>query len=223
MLNIGDTIYLDILNEETEEEKKRFKCRLVDRDRQFLFIDYPINEKSNRAGFFHDGTQFRASFIGKDQAVYHFETELLGRKKGNIPMLILLDPGKEKYIRIQRRQYVRVNASIDVAVHPIEDYFRPFVSVTADIGGGGIALVLPTGHQLPIGKKVKCWLALHMQTGEIKYIEAICHVIRVVSDKGSQIERASMQFVDIGNSDQQTLVRYCFERQLFLRRKGLIE
>ncbi len=222
MLNIGDTIILEI-DEGNEEEKKRFKCRLVDRVKEFLFIDYPINEKTKRVGFFHDGTQFNASFIGRDQVVYLFQTELLARKKGNIPMLVLKDPGKESYIRIQRRHYVRVNVSIDVAVHPLKVPFSPFASVTADLSGGGIALILPNNQYLPVGKQVQCWLSLHMQSGEIKYIKTTCHVIRIISEKNSPREKACMQFVEINEGDRQTIIRYCFERQLYLRKKGIIE
>lgn len=222
MLNIGDTIYLE-LEDGKDDEKQRFKCRLVDRVREFLFIDYPINDRTKKVGFFHDGTEFSASFIGKDQAVYLFQTQLLGRKKARIPMLVIKDPGKEKYIRIQRRQHVRVEASIDVAVHPKNDEFSPFVSVTGDISGGGIALVLPRVHKLPVGKDITCWLALQMQTGEIKYIQVNCHVIRIISTKDSPREKASIQFIDINENDRQTIVRYCYERQLYLRKKGITE
>lgn len=222
MLNIGDTIYLE-LEEDKEEVIQRFKCRLVDRVREFLFIDYPINDKTKKVGFFHDGTQFRASFIGKDQAVYLFHTQLVGRQKGRIPMLVLRDPGKEKYNRIQRRQHVRVDATIDVAVHPKNEEFSPFVSATADISGGGIALLLPRNHNLPVGKEVNCWLSLHMQTGEIKYIYATCFVIRIISSKDSPREKASIQFNEIKEADRQTIIRYCFERQLYLRKKGIMD
>lgn len=222
LLNIGDTIYLE-LEDESKEEMQRFKCRLVDRVREFLFIDYPINERTKKVGFFHDGTEFSASFIGKDQAVYLFQTQLLGRKNSRIQMLVLKDPGKEKYIRIQRRQHVRVETSIDVAVHPKNEEFPPFVSVTADISGGGIALVLPRNHKIPVGKEILCWLSLPMQTGEIKYIQVDCLVIRIISSKDSLREKASIQFMNINENDRQTIIRYCFERQLYLRKKGITE
>ncbi|RXJ03924.1 pilus assembly protein PilZ [Anaerobacillus alkaliphilus] len=222
MLNIGDTIFLEI-DDEKEEEKQRFKCRLVDRVREYLFIDYPINDRTKKVGFFHDGTQFGASFIGKDQAVYLFQTQLVGRKKARIPMLVLIDPGQDKYNRIQRRQHVRVDASIDVAVHSINKEFTPFVSVTADISGGGIALVLPKNHTFSGGEDIICWLSIHLQTGEIKYVKVECHVIRIISTKDSPREKASIQFSNINENDRQTIIRYVFERQLYLRKKGMTE
>lgn len=222
LLKIGDTIYLEI-EDGKDEEKEKFKCKLVDHVREFLFIDYPINDRTKRTGFFHDGTEFTASFVGKDQAVYLFRTQLVGRKKGRIPMLVLKDPGKEKYIRVQRRQHVRFEASIDVAVHPKSNEFPPFTTITADISGGGIALVLPTNHNLLPGKDIICWLALQMQTGEIKYLQITCHIIRIINPKEGPREKASLQFKNISETERQTIVRYCFERQLHLRKKGLTE
>ncbi len=221
MLNIGDTLYLDI--EDEKEEKQSFKCRLVDKVQEYFFIDFPINIQTKKVGFFHDGTQFAASFIGKDQAVYSFQTQLVGRKKGRIPMLIIRDPGRDKYIRIQRRQHVRVDASVDVAVHPTDTEFTPFVSVTADISGGGLALVLPRNHSIPVGRDILCWLSLPLQTGEIKYVQALCHVIRIIPTKDSPREKASIQFTKINENDRQTIIRFVFERQLYLRKKGITE
>ncbi|WNF38008.1 flagellar brake domain-containing protein [Bacillaceae bacterium IKA-2] len=222
MLNIGDTLNLE-LNEGDDKEKQRFKCRLVDHIKDYFFIDYPINQRTKRVGFFHDGTQFRVSFLGKDQAVYLFETQLQGRKKGRIPMLIIRDPGKEKYIRIQRREHVRVETAIDVAVHPRGEEFPPFTTMTSDISGGGIALVLPLNHQLSGGQDIICWLSLPLQTGEMKFIKVDCHVIRIISNKENSKEKASIKFIDIIERDRQTIISYCFERQLYLRNKGVGE
>lgn len=222
LLNIGDTLNLE-LDEGDDKEKQRFKCRLVDRVKDYLFIDYPINQKTKKVGFFHDDTQFQVSFVGKDQAIYLFETQLQGRQKGQIPMLILRDPGKEKYIRIQRREHVRVETAIDVAVHHKEEELSPFTTITADLSGGGLALVLPGNHNLSGGQDITCWLSLPMQTGEMKFIQGECHVIRIIPRKGNAKEKASIEFIDINERDRQTIISYCFERQLYLRNKGMRE
>lgn len=222
MLNIGDTLNLEV-DEGDDTEKQRFKCRLVDRVKDYLFIDYPINQRTKRVGLFDDDTQFQVSFVGKDQAVYLFKTKLQGRQKGRIPMLIIRDPGKEKYIRIQRREHVRVETAIDVAVHPQNEEFPPFTSTAADISGGGMALVLPKNHHLFGGQDIICWLSLPMQTGEIKFIQVGCHLIRIIPNKENSKEKATIEFIDIKERDRQTIISYCFERQLHLRNKGVGE
>ncbi|MBU8907222.1 flagellar brake protein [Desertibacillus haloalkaliphilus] len=216
MIAIGDTIFLDL-----KEDGKRFKCRLVDQIHDIFVIDIPINEKTNKPGFFYDGTQFVAWFIGSDQAVYSFDTEIRGRKKGNIPMLLLKNPGKENYLRIQRRNYVRVETSIDVAVHPFKHEFPPFVTTSLDLSGGGIAILLPKNHTVKAGTNIHCLLVLHMQSGDIHYIKTECRVIRIIEQHALR-ERASLQFINISDHDRQKAIRYCFERQLFLKhKKGL--
>lgn len=223
MYNIGDTIYLELFNYDDEKEAQRYRCRLVDRVNNLFYIDYPINEKTKKQDIFPNGTKFRAWFIGKDQAIYLFETEVVEHKRAQIPMLVLIDPGKTKYIRIQRRQYVRVDTAIDVAVHPIESEFDPFITITADISGGGMAILLPNCHSMVEKQEINCWLCLHMQSGEIKYINVHSKIVRIKRTKESSREKASIQFLTIAETDRQLIVRYCFERQLYLKKKGLFE
>ncbi|MDT8860033.1 flagellar brake domain-containing protein [Alkalihalobacillus sp. MEB130] len=220
-MKIGLTIFLE-LQERKDSEKgvQRFKCRLVDIKDAIYVIDYPINEETGKPSFFFDGTEFRASFITEDEsAMYAFDTEIVGRMKGNIPVLFLKDPGKEKYIRIQRRNYVRVETAVDVAIHPINSEFSPFTTVTLDLSGGGCAILLPQNQSFLEQGQTTIHLVLHMQTGDIVYVKALCKVVRVFTPRKEARRRASLQFLDIDERDQQKIIRYCFERQLALRRK----
>ncbi|TWI58835.1 flagellar brake protein [Halalkalibacter nanhaiisediminis] len=220
MIEIGSTIFLEI--NDTKEEKEKilhFRCRLVDRDKDIFLIDYPINQETDKPSFFFDGTEFRAWFMGKDEAVYAFDTEIVGRRKSNIPMLMLKDPGKERYMRIQRRDYVRVEATVDAALHPLNQEFSPFTSVSIDLSGGGCAVVIPHGKSLPKQGKLMIWLVLPMQTGDLSYVKAACKIIRVFKNRPGARERVSLQFLNIEEHERQKIIRYCFERQLILRRK----
>lgn len=223
MYNIGDTIYLELLNYDDKKETERYKCRVVDRINHTIYIDYPINEKTKKQGIFPNGTKFRACFIGTDQAIYVFDTEIMQHVRKQIPMLLLTDPGKEKYMRIQRRQHVRVDTSLDIAIHSCSNNFKPFVTVTADISGGGMAAILPKNHPLRDNQEIKCWISVHMQSNDIKYITTKAKVVRIKQPKAHPREIASIQFLDISQQDQQLLVRYCFERQLYLKKKGVLE
>lgn len=222
MIEIGATIFLELQEDDEKETKpQRFRCRLVDRTETNLVIDYPINENTQKPSFFFDGTEFRASFVGNDQAVYSFDTEIVGRKKINIPVLFIKNPGEDRYTRIQRRNYVRVETSVDVAVHPTSNEFAPFRSITVDISGGGCAVVIPPSKSLPEKGEIELWLALTMQSGEMVYVKTICKIIRIIKTANER-ERASLQFSTIADQDQQKIIRFCFERQLLLRRKEQI-
>ncbi|MFC0559859.1 flagellar brake protein [Halalkalibacter alkalisediminis] len=221
MITIGTTISLELEEmKEFEKKKTRFRCRLVDRTDSIYVIDYPINEETNKPSFFFDGTEFRASFIADDDAVYAFDTEIIGRRKGNIPVLLLKNPGKEKYLRIQRRNYVRVETTVDAAIYPIEKGFSPFRTVTLDLSGGGCSIVIPQDQTLPEVGELNLWLVLHMQSGDIAYVKAYCKIVRVYQPRPDARLRASLQFLNVDERDQQKIIRFCFERQLALRRKN---
>ncbi|MFC0470310.1 flagellar brake protein [Halalkalibacter kiskunsagensis] len=219
MIKAGSTIFLELHEKKELEKTLRFKCRLVDQTQSMYVIDYPINEETEKPSFFFDGTEFRAWFIAEDKAVYAFDTEIIGRKKGHIPVLLLKNPGKENYVRIQRRNYVRVETIVDAAIHPIHNEFPPFTTVTLDLSGGGCAVIVPSGQSIPTEGSVNIWLVLHMQVGEIIYVQAKCKIVRVWKPRPNSRERASLQFIEIEERDQQKIIRYCFERQVVVRRK----
>ncbi|UOE92361.1 flagellar brake domain-containing protein [Alkalihalobacillus sp. LMS39] len=220
MIEIGATIHLQLKNSSGFEHEE-YKCRLVDRKGDKLIIDHPIHIETNKPGLFYIGTEFYGWFVGKDKAVYSFETKLEERRAENIPIFILQDPGKDKYSRIQRRNYVRVDTGVDVAVHSPEGVFEPFTTLSLDLSGGGIAISVPPGKNLPDQGEVICWFVLHMKSGEIFYIRATCKIIRVFQKLDETRERASLEFSSIHERDRQRVVRYCFERQALLHRKGL--
>ncbi len=152
--------------------------------------------------------------------MFAFDTEIVGGMKGNIPVLSIKDLGNEKYMRIQRRNYVRVETSVDTAVHPVKSEFHPFTTVTLDLSGGGCAMIIPEGQTFPEKGEVNLYLILHMQSGDSVYVKVLCKIVRVHRPKAEAKRRASLQFLNIDERDQQKVVRYCFERQLTLRRKS---
>lgn len=95
LIQIGDVLTLELTSQE-ESEAEKFKCRLMDiKDNEF-YIDYPISLKTNRAAFLLDGTELKVTFAGNDgSSIYLFESEINGRVKKNIPMLILTYPGEK--------------------------------------------------------------------------------------------------------------------------------
>lgn len=218
MLNIGDTLFLDL---KFSEERERYKCKIVEKKDNQLYIDYPINEKTKKTGFFMEGTQFKASFYAKDSAIYMFDTEVLGRKKMNIPMVIIDYPGKEKLVRIQRREYVRVDTGVDVAVHPINGEFNPFVTLTADISAGGAALILPGNHRIHAEMETFCWFVLPLENGEYFYEKVRCKIIRIIHGKNSERDKAPIQFIDITENQRQSFIKFAFDYQLSMRKRGL--
>ncbi|REJ09745.1 flagellar brake protein [Halobacillus trueperi] len=216
-LKVGTPLTLELKKSEVDEVD-HYKCKLVDFEDSKIYIDYPVHTITGRTGFFLDGTQFQASFVGQDQSVYWFKTEVVAREKRNIPVIALFFPGLEELNRVQRRKYVRVDASVDVA---IEWDTCSFPTITNDISGGGVMVVQSPSDKLEEENKIDLTLVLPMNTGEIHYVFAIGKVIRVIPAKVSQPERVSIEFIDIHEKDRQLIIKYCFEQQMQSRMRAL--
>ncbi|SFF62117.1 c-di-GMP-binding flagellar brake protein YcgR, contains PilZNR and PilZ domains [Halobacillus alkaliphilus] len=216
-LKIGMPFTLEI-NSKDNEEQEKYKCKLVDHAKGYIYIDYPINVKTDKAAFIMEGTEIQASFITEDQSVYCFKTEVVARKKLNIPVLVLTFPPQKDLIRIQRRKYVRVDASIDVAV---QFETQSFTAVTQDISGGGAAILEPFHVQMYKYQRVNLTLVLPMNSGENRYVESEGIVVRIIQQDNGKRNQVSIQFENIFEKQRQLIIRYCFEQQMNMRRKAL--
>lgn len=215
MIKAGTTLQLEPIHNETFE---RYRCRVVELGEEGIYIDYPIHTKTEKAIFLIDGTQLKASFTFNEQTVLMFETEVMGRKLSKIPMIHLHYPGDESLIKIQRRQFVRVEANTDISLK-INEQFYP--TITEDISAGGCAVVVRKGMELESGTKLSTIIVLPLQSGDCQYVEIQGKVIRVWEKDHKQI--ASIEFDHLAENQRQLILRYCFERQLELRKKGLLE
>src|SRR5699024_10897638 len=138
-------------------------------DHDYLLIDYPINKETQRTGFFPNGTVLLVSYVDQDKNLYQFRTKIQKRITLTIPGLAIDRPEKEEIKQIQRREYVRIMTSVDIAIHPIDQSFSPFTTVTNDISGGGISIVVPPKIKLQEKQTVIFTMVLHLKS-EIKYI-----------------------------------------------------
>ena len=202
------------------EKSEKYKCKLVEREGNNLYIDYPIVQETNKTAFLLDGTQLKATFLAEDGTVYLFESEVMGRVKLKIPMIVLSYPGDEHLVKIQRRQFVRIETPIDVAIHPESNEFSPFVSVTDDISAGGAAIIAQTSSSLIANMQILTYFVLAMQNGDNYYLQLKSKVIRVSEPQNGK-SLISVQFLEVSPQDRQLLLRFCFDRQLAMKKKGL--
>lgn len=219
MIKEGMLLRLEPFAEETAE---KFNCKVVERESDRLFVSYPIHEETGKTTFMLDGTQLSASFIGKDNVIYFFQSEVIGRTKKTFPVIALRYPGDHRVLRIQRRQYVRVPVSVSAAIHPVGEEFSPFVTRTEDISAGGAAVFINQHIKLKHNQVVKIWLTLPMQSNEFFYLELQARVVRAVSPEGEKLGKLSLQFLDIDDRKKEQVTRFVFEQQLELKRKGLL-
>lgn len=216
MLTIGQNLLLEPKHTHRTDQ---YKCRLVERMGNTLFIDYPIDVKTNRTTFLVDGTQLKVSFV-KGKSVYLFETEILGRVMKGIPMVKLIYPGDEYFMKIQRRQFVRIKTAVDVAIHPLEHEFIPFTTITEDISAGGSLVNLNKPNDLKQGLKVRTVFVLPLQNGEYHYLKLVSEIIRIVENQKTGQTQFSLRFIDVKPQQRQLLLHFSFDRQIALKKKG---
>ncbi|MEK5039273.1 flagellar brake protein [Sporosarcina sp. FSL K6-3457] len=211
LLSIGTIIVIDT---DFTKDSEKYKSKVIDMGDGFVMIDYPTHIKSGKTAFFLDGTQLLVSFINNKKMSYAFRTEVSGRLNKGIPMLKLSYPGDEQLIKIQRREFVRVETAIDIAVEK-DGQFSNYVA--EDLSAGGVALNLP--EKVPFGAEdiVTLTIVLPFMNKEIKYVKVNAKIIRIWVKGGRRI--ASLQFEDIESIESQYIIRFCFERQLQMRNR----
>lgn len=208
MLKIGTTLNLNIIHNKKTSTSHTYHCKIIDKNSHYLWIDYPINDATHRTTYFSKGTNVSVSFVGNDNAVYSFQTTLLRKVSLNsVPALLCHLPKTMK--RVQRRNYVRIDAALDIAIQYAEEEY--FTTVTKDISAGGVAIVMPRDRDLPIHSFVNVNIVLPMQPDEKTYIESKMKVIRMTHH--AHIPLVSLQFIDLQSAFKEQIIQYCFKKQ----------
>jgi c-di-GMP-binding flagellar brake protein YcgR len=217
MFKIGDILMLE---PKYSSQKEKFNCMVVEMGQGCVYTDFPINIETGKTAFLMDGTQLNVTFSNEEQAVYIFDSEVLGKVKGRIPMMQILLPEAETFVKIQRRQYVRLDVTLDTAIHPEHSEFPPFRALTENISAGGASIRLLKGTDIQSVSHLYLWMALTLKSGEIHYLRLKSKVIRVTEkEHGNML--LHVQFLEPTKNDVQTLMRFIFEKQVELKKKGL--
>jgi len=221
LLKIGSTLALEKTDISTNGNRLRYRAKVIDLAEDTIYIDYPVNEETNRTDIFPIGTAFKALYVTEKDEAYTFGTMLKGRETLKVPALKLSMPKEEEISKIQRRQYVRISVSTDVAIHGEESDIPPVSSITLDISGGGLSMLLPENHGFREKMKVKLYIAYTLQKEGPAFLTVPGQIVRIVRNEKSGKVIASIQFDDIQERDRQAIIRFCFERQREQRKKGL--
>jgi c-di-GMP-binding flagellar brake protein YcgR len=218
LLNIGDTI---ILQSTDEQDTKKLRSKVVDIIDEKVYIDFPVNDKTKKTEIVVIGQEYSAVFVGKDQSVYIFTTEIISKLRQQIPMIQISYPGHKNLRRLQRREFVRVDSSLDVSIIFGNKRNITFNTVTSDISAGGCAIILPKKEKLLPTMIIDMYLVLPLESG-YKYLLLKGKVIRVLEGTNKEPDKVPVEFVNISEVDRQLIIRYCFEKQLEMRKRGII-
>lgn len=212
-IKIGTLLQLETVNSDRVE---KLRCKVVEQKENRIYIDYPINITTKKTAFLLDGTEFRANFQTDDKQSYAFNTQVKGRKSGNIPMIMLSWPEQSEFVKIQRREYVRVETPVDIALQFGQTNYQ---FIAEDISAGGVAILLDGPVTFKDDDEVVLTIALPFANGEVHYVVTNANIVRIFERDGLSV--ASIRLTDTDDVDQQQIIRFCFERQLLNRKKEL--
>ncbi len=117
--------------------------------------------------------------------------------------------------KVQRRNFLRVAAELEIAIS-MSSHAR-FIGMTDDVGGGGISFLVDARWPVKQGTILDCWLLVPFRNGSIDHAQFKAEVIRVKPlETKNQI---MVKFSGISDGERQKIIRYCFERQLDIRKK----
>ncbi|MGM8365327.1 flagellar brake protein [Virgibacillus sp. W0181] len=215
-MKVGTVLTLET-ETSTSKQIEKLRCKIIDINENYLFIDIPVNMHSHKTVFVGRGEKVKITYVDTDQAVYQFHSIVKASVKLRIHALKIPIPRKEFIKRIQRRQYVRIKTAVDVAIHCHEGDSTAFTTVTRDISGGGLSMIVPEQVNAVNLNKVELWISFRLNSGKHIYINTDAKVISVKVEKG--ITTASLKFESITQQDRQHLIYFCFEKQRDARKK----
>ncbi|MGG1106658.1 cyclic di-GMP receptor DgrA [Bacillus subtilis] len=214
MIEIGENVLLEYIE---ENELKKAKSKAVSIENNELLIAYPVDVVTGRTVILHNDMEVTVEFVGKDEVPYRFISRIKGKVKDKLQMICLEMPPREKMKRIQRRQYVRTDAVLDVQIQPgNEEEIR---TLSYNISAGGIAVVLADGLSFQSGESLRLIIRLPEEE-HTRQIETEAVVRRIFNDPKSEKRKMTLEYSEIAAGDQQALLQYCIRRQLNKRRKA---
>jgi c-di-GMP-binding flagellar brake protein YcgR len=216
-MKIGSSITLEVT--EAKNKVQTYRCKVIEETQHYLVVDYPINIHNNRTTYIPVGTSVSISFID-NKAVYQFKSKIQSKINSKIPALVIPYPDKKEMQRIQRRNFVRVKTSVDIAIHSVKNEFQAFTNVTSDISGGGLSFTIQEDKLLEVGDQINLYIVLPMASGDFQYLTLNGEIVYIKKLKNI-LHRASVKFNNITTKEQQLIVRYCFEKEREIRKKEM--
>lgn len=211
---INDHLFMQVVSVDEEEAQKEFKSRIADIRDDVMSIEIPIEVKTGRLKKLFQGDELSIYYMSEGGVKNFFNTQVIGFKKEAIPLVLIRTPNPDAITKVQRRTYLRVPAELEVSVK-LDNY--QFLAITEDVGGGGISLLCEGKEPIKQKDVVSCWLLIQYRNGSIDHVVFKAEIVRTKElETGRKL--AMLVFTEISDAERQKVIRYCFERQLELRK-----
>lgn len=207
---VNDLVYIQVASAEKPNDEKECKSRIADVEEESFLIEVPIETGSGRIKKLYIGDELSVYFLTENGVKNYFSTYVLGFADDVVQLVRIRKPDPETITKIQRRNFLRVVAQLEIAVL-MKDGVR-FVTYTEDVGGGGVSFSCSNEFKLAQGGHLFCWLLIPFKNGTIDHVPFEAEIVRMKKlETGRTI--VMLKFVSISDLERQKLIRYCFERQ----------
>lgn len=194
------------------EYKGKYRSKIEELGVRIITVGVPVI----KGGFIplRQGTNLDIAFYD-DLSFYSFASMIIDRIATPAPAIILEYPDNIR--RIQRRQYVRVPVVIPLEYRIVgkEALSKPQKGHVMDLSGGGI--LFKTKENIEERSIVVIKVNLGGNETELP-----ASIIRSVKKDEQNHYSVSAEFQEINESTRDKIIRYVFEVQREMRKKGLI-
>lgn len=212
---VNDVLHIQLPSEGEIEGNFEYRSRIAESDEDEIYIEVPIHEQSGHFKKLHMGNELSLYFLTEGGVKHFFNTYVTGFKEDVIRMVRLRKPTEDEISQMQRRNFLRVQANLELAVKFQHDFTR-FLTYTENVGGGGISLLGDEHHEVKEGQFLTCWLLIQYKNGDLEHVPFEGTVVRTVTLESGR-QKAMLEFTKITDMERQKIIKYCFERQLDFR------
>lgn len=214
---VNQMLYYQIASSDESEAALQYRSRIADEEEGSLLIEYPLSEKTGRLKRLFLGDELSVYFVSAEGVKHYFDSHVLGFKDdGMLRLVKIMKPDPERMTKVQRRSFLRMSATLDLAVK-LSNHER-FVCQTDDVGGGGISFICDSKWNVKAESTIDCWLLIPYKNGMIEHAAFQGEVVRI-NELESGRKQIMMKFVMINDTERGKIIRYCFEKQLEFRNR----
>ncbi|AZS14801.1 flagellar brake protein [Paenibacillus lutimineralis] len=207
---VNDLVYIHVASVDKKVQEKEYKSRIADDEENSFLIEVPIESGTGRLKRLVIGDELSVYFLSEGGIKNFFNTYVTGFADDKVQMIRIRKPEPETITKIQRRDFLRVVADLEIAVR-MKDNTR-FITYTEDVGGGGVSFKCESKYKISQDDQLYCWLLIPYKNGSIDHVPFEAEVVRIKKLETDRVI-AMLKLVSISDMERQKIIRYCFERQ----------
>ena len=197
------------------------KARVAEVTAGQFWIEVPVNEKTGRLEVLSIGQPIFVFFNHNELGNVTFPSFIIGNKTDQVKLLLIHIPDKNQIKQIQRRDFLRVSTNLEFALKIAKEQKWTVVQ-TIDLSGGGMQIIAPSAKKIRVKEQIEGWLVLPFKNGTIEHVYITGEAVRIITHPDRpDIVWIPIKFLEVKESKQPVIIRYCYQRQMEMRNKGV--